>query len=94
MVCSAFPIFFILNLTSTVVQSISRPGETISSRDYKRRIGGKGANQAVAIARAGGAVDFYGTIGKDGDWLKAELKNYGLNVDPGVIVSEVGIHFP
>ncbi|KAF8337741.1 sugar kinase, partial [Amanita rubescens] len=71
----------------STVQSISRPGETVSSRDYKRRIGGKGANQAVAIARAGGAVDFYGTIGKDGEWLKAELKNHGMNID-GIIISE------
>ena len=73
------------------VQSISRPGETISSQHYTRRIGGKGANQAVAIARAGGIVDLYGTIGKDGEWIKTELRNYGLNVD-GIIVSEVGVH--
>jgi ribokinase len=92
MVCSSFPILLLFILTSTV-QSISRPGETVSSRDYKRRIGGKGANQAVAIARAGGAVDFYGTIGKDGEWLKAELKNHGMNIH-GIIISEVGIHFP
>ncbi|KAF8627545.1 hypothetical protein AX15_004379 [Amanita polypyramis BW_CC] len=69
------------------VQSISRPGETISSRNYKRRIGGKGANQAVAIARAGGAVDFYGAVGEDGEWVKAELGGHGMNVS-GIIVSE------
>ena len=94
-----FAAIFILDADNTLadideaftVQSISRPGETISSRHYTRRIGGKGANQAVAIARAGGIVDFYGTIGQDGEWLKTELRNHGLNVD-GIIVSEVGIH--
>ncbi|KAK2464485.1 hypothetical protein APHAL10511_003464 [Amanita phalloides] len=70
------------------VQSIARPGETISSWDYRRRIGGKGANQAVAIARAGGTVNLYGTIGRDGEWLKDELKGHGIDVD-GIVVSEV-----
>ncbi|KAF8636160.1 hypothetical protein AX17_003744, partial [Amanita inopinata Kibby_2008] len=71
------------------VQSISRPGETISSTGYKRRIGGKGANQAVAIARAGGSVVFYGTIGKDGSWLKDEMKSYGLDVTGIVATGEI-----
>jgi len=68
------------------VQSIVRPGETISSREYKRRIGGKGVNQAVAVARAGGQVDFYGAIGTDGKWLTNEINEDGLNVG-GIIVS-------
>lgn len=41
--------------------------------------GGKGANQAVAAARAGAKVDFAGAIGPDGDWLKAELEAYGVD---------------
>lgn len=41
----------------------------------------------MAVARAGGIVDLYGTIGQDGEWVKTELKNYGLNVD-GILVSE------
>ncbi|PFH49393.1 hypothetical protein AMATHDRAFT_76200 [Amanita thiersii Skay4041] len=69
------------------VTTISRPGETISSKGYQRRIGGKGANQAVAIARAGGNVDFYGAIGHDGVWIKEEMKNLGMNIQ-GLITSD------
>ena len=35
---------------------IPSPGETVLGRDFKTFPGGKGANQAVACARAGGAV--------------------------------------
>ena len=65
-----------------------RTGETISSHAYENRIGGKGANQAIAIVRAGGTVQFYGIIGKDGIWIKDSLVNYGIDVS-GIIVSDV-----
>ena len=77
-----------MNEVEITVQAIVRPGQTISSREYKRRIGGKGANQAVAIARAGGQVNFYGAIGTDGKWLTNEMNEDGLNVG-GIIVSNV-----
>ncbi|PPQ99852.1 hypothetical protein CVT24_009603 [Panaeolus cyanescens] len=35
------------------VPNIVRPGQTISSTGHERRVGGKGANQAVAVHRAG-----------------------------------------
>ncbi|SCV68019.1 BQ2448_140 [Microbotryum intermedium] len=44
------------------VPHIVNTGETIASTRYTRRLGGKGANQAVAAARAGGSVSFYGHI--------------------------------
>ena len=68
------------------VKSISRPGETISSSGFERRPGGKGANQAVAIAKAGGGVDFIGIIGPNGKWLIDELSGYGVGVERMVIV--------
>ena len=37
-------------------QHIPAPGETVLGRDFKTFPGGKGANQAVACARAGGAT--------------------------------------
>ncbi|KAG6902151.1 hypothetical protein C0995_003625 [Termitomyces sp. Mi166 len=70
------------------VRSIARPGETISSYRYERRVGGKGANQATAIIRAGGIADFYGSVGEDGLWVKDTVATFGL--DPrGISVSNV-----
>ncbi|KZT59291.1 Ribokinase-like protein [Calocera cornea HHB12733] len=70
------------------VPHIVRAGETISSTgDLTRRAGGKGANQAAAIARAGGRVELVGAVGKDGQWLKQELSEAGVGVE-GVAVDE------
>ncbi|GJN94450.1 hypothetical protein Rhopal_007530-T1 [Rhodotorula paludigena] len=43
-------------------------------------IDGKGANQAVSAAKAGADVDFAGSIGEDGTWLRQTLENYGVGV--------------
>jgi len=69
------------------VRRIVRVGETISSLAYENRVGGKGANQALAIVRAGGIVQFYGTIGKDGTWIKDSMMNCGIDVS-GIIISD------
>jgi sugar/nucleoside kinase (ribokinase family) len=71
-----------------VVERIVRPGETISSKAHESQVGGKGANQAVAIARAGGIAYFYGTVGRDGIWVTDKMKHYGIDVG-GIIVSDV-----
>lgn len=67
------------------MKSIGRPGETISSFGYTKGIGGKGANQALAVARAGGAekndVHFIGAVGSDGQWIREQLSAWGINVD-------------
>ncbi|KAJ8291700.1 Ribokinase [Rhodotorula toruloides] len=63
-----------------VVDHIVRSGETISSTDYSRRAGGKGANQAVAAAKAGAQVDFAGLVGNDGGWLRDTLGGHGVGV--------------
>ena len=47
------------------VPSIPRPGETILGSDFFIVQGGKGANQAVAAARAGGDVTFITCVGND-----------------------------
>lgn len=44
---------------------IPKPGETILGGEFARAAGGKGANQAVAAARAGGAVTFMARVGCD-----------------------------
>ena len=46
------------------------PGETLAASDYQAALGGKGANQSIAIARAGSNVIHGGMINiSDEDWL-------------------------
>ena len=47
------------------VQRIPKPGETILGGEFAMAAGGKGANQAVGAARAGGAVTFIARVGQD-----------------------------
>jgi ribokinase len=72
------------------VAHIVRPGETILASAHERRVGGKGANQAVAIARAGGRAAFYGTVGQDGLWMVKRMESLGVDVSH-LLVSEVGV---
>ncbi len=44
---------------------IPRPGETVIGGEFSTAAGGKGANQAVAAARAGGDVSFVARVGDD-----------------------------
>lgn len=55
-------------------------GETVIGKTFKQVAGGKGANQAVAIARLGGNVRMIGAVGQDlfGDTLLAGLKAEGI----------------
>ncbi len=62
------------------VSDIVRPGETITSRNYREFSGGKGLNQSIALASAGAKVYHAGKIGKDGLFLKTFLENTGVEV--------------
>jgi ribokinase len=55
------------------VGHIARPGETTASTSLEVFAGGKGANQSVALARAGAEVAHAGKIGADGRWLLDKL---------------------
>ena len=69
-----------LNIDYTfVVSEIARPGQTISSAAELCFPGGKGLNQSMAIAKAGGAVYHAGIIGEDGLFLKKLLENAGVD---------------
>ncbi|KAI0049496.1 Ribokinase-like protein [Auriscalpium vulgare] len=70
------------------VDDIVRPGQTISSTGYERRAGGKGANQAAAVARAGASVNIVGAVGDDGAWLVQQLKGIGVSVGGVTTVQE------
>lgn len=55
-----------LNVDHTLrVPHIPAPGETLTSSSMLTSFGGKGANQAVAAARAGGRVTMIGCVGVD-----------------------------
>ncbi len=47
------------------VPHIPSPGETLTSSSMLTCLGGKGANQAVAAARAGASVSLIGCVGRD-----------------------------
>src|ERR1700736_1632736 len=62
---------------------LPNPGETILGGQFQMFGGGKGANQAVAAARAGGRVSFLGAYGADafGTAARDRLLKEGINVD-------------
>ena len=61
---------------------IPAPGETILGSDFVTVPGGKGANQAVAVAQLGGDATLIGAVGDDafGNELSTSLQRYGVNV--------------
>jgi ribokinase len=58
------------------------PGETLEGYDFARFPGGKGANQAYAVARLGGTARMIGLVGRDdnGSWLTSHLAAGGVDV--------------
>jgi ribokinase len=55
-----------LNMDHTLrVPHIPAPGETLTATAAFTCFGGKGANQALAAARAGGDVALFGCVGED-----------------------------
>lgn len=64
------------------VPALPTPGETVLGTSLLRAPGGKGANQAVAAARAGSGVAFVGRVGDD---------EYGRALTRGLESANVGI---
>lgn len=79
-----------LNIDYTYsVPHFVRQGETLSCTELRMFGGGKGLNQATALARAGLDVSLAGAIGEDGRFLLSELERNGvktryIDVLPGV----------
>ncbi|MBA5776245.1 ribokinase [Stappia sp. F7233] len=59
-------VFGSINLDLVVaLPRLPQPGETVVGPDHQTFAGGKGANQALAAARAGGRVRMIGAVGND-----------------------------
>jgi len=69
--------------TDMVIRSprLPRPGESVVAGQFYMAAGGKGANQAVAAARAGAAVTFIAKVGRDlfGDQAIAGFRREGID---------------
>ena len=61
------------------VPRIVRPGETLAGRERSVFAGGTGANQSMALARAGVGVCHAGKVGDDGRWLVENLAGSGVD---------------
>jgi ribokinase len=63
-------------------EQLPKPGETSEGRHFQLAEGGKGANQAVAVARLGGKVAFVGCIGNDeaGRILRGSLRRARIDI--------------
>lgn len=84
----------------TTVSRFPKPGETIKGNSFFTNPGGKGGNQACALARLGAPVHMAGKVGDDGfgdlylDYFKEEgIDNSDIdrekNISTGIAVIEV-----
>jgi ribokinase len=57
-------------------------GETVTGHALERHLGGKGLNQALSAARAGGDVALIGAVGTDDGaaWMRTELAAEGVDL--------------
>jgi ribokinase len=71
-----------MDLVAYVARAPQR-GETVTGREFRTVPGGKGANQAVAAARAGADVMMIGAVGDDayGAQLRSGLEHAGVDTD-------------
>ncbi|MGC4996042.1 ribokinase [Streptomyces sp. DT195] len=67
----------------TYVAKAPQRGETVTGREFRTVPGGKGANQAMAAARAGATVSLIGAVGNDayGARLRDNLEHSGVDTD-------------
>lgn len=68
------------------VPHLPEPGETLASTSFNSGLGGKGANQSIAIAKAGGQVFHIGAIGADGGWLADQMADAGVDTRHLVVI--------
>lgn len=71
------------------VDHIVQAGETISSNNVQINAGGKGANQAAAIGKAGLNVYFAGKCNENARWIIDLLESFGVNTSFSIISSSI-----
>ncbi|WP_319531324.1 ribokinase [uncultured Cohaesibacter sp.] len=90
-------VFGSINLDMVIrVADFPRPGETIPTKGFAMSAGGKGANQALAVRRAGGQIRMVGLTGADShaDLALALLKEAGVDLTcTGVCDESTGLAF-
>ena len=62
------------------VPHLPAPGETLAASAYQTGLGGKGANQSAAAAKAGAHVLHIGAVGPEGHWAIDRLAGWGVDV--------------
>ncbi len=60
------------------VPRLPTPGETLAATGYAFGLGGKGANQSAAAAKAGARTVHIGAVGPDGAWTVERLRAWGV----------------
>jgi len=69
---------------------LPQPGETVLGDDFVMMPGGKGANQAIGAARAGGQAVFLGAIGSDSFGVTLDARLNAAGVDTGYLRTSYG----
>jgi ribokinase len=66
-----------------LVDRLPKTGETVIGKDFKMSPGGKGANQAVAVAKLNAEAYMVGRVGNDylGSLIIESMSKSGVNVD-------------
>ncbi|MBR6057579.1 MAG: ribokinase [Victivallales bacterium] len=71
------------------LEHIVKPGETLASSSMQVNPGGKGANQSVALKRAGAEIWHAGLLGEDTAWMRDRLAKEGVDVRHVLISKDI-----
>lgn len=74
------------------VPTFVQPGETLASLSLATGLGGKGANQSVALARAGAGVAHIGRLSKMDTWAIDILAESGVDTAPIELIDDASGH--
>lgn len=60
---------------------LPRPGETLAANSFAIGLGGKGANQSIAAAKAGAVTRHLGAMGAGDGWVIDQLQDAGVQTE-------------